>query len=307
MGSTASASINAAVHASPDAELRAALVGLTATDRTKILAALQPEVRGVQRMADGPAKTWLIIGASSGIGLELVKQISGRGQKVYATCRKKASSASGVDLLSGISGDVTIVEGIDIAQDNVAEALKASALAGVTIDVVIHNAGSLTGEKGDLKSDDMFPEQKFENISMDRMRAAFEVNTLGPLRVQQALIAQMASPGGKVAVISTGMASIGDNGSGGIYAYRTSKAAVNMVTKSMSCDLKEKGISVHAIAPGFVATEFGPGLEALEKMGGMPVDQSVKGILSVVDGMTMENSGSFTNISKGGEPKPFPW
>merc|ERR550514_23916 len=99
---------------------------------------------------------------------------------------------------------------------------------------------------------------------MDRMRAAFEVNTLGPLRVQQALLPQMKE-GGKVAIISTGIGSIGDNDSGGRYAYRTSKAGANVVAKSIAMDLKGKGIAVAAIAPGFVATEFAAGKEMLEK------------------------------------------
>merc|ERR1712146_773660 len=97
-------------------------------------------------------------------------------------------------------------------------------------------------------------EQNLVNVTAERMRAAFEVNTLGPLKVQQALLGAnlMAAPGGKVAIISTGFGSITDNTSGGNYAYRTSKAAVNMISKCLSCDLKGKGISVMAIAPGMV-------------------------------------------------------
>jgi len=251
--------------------------------------------------------TWVITGGSSGIGLELVKQLAARGEKIYVTCRKKASSQSGVDSISELSGDITIVEGIDVAQDNVGEALKASALADVTIDVLIHNAGSLNGAR-DVKSEELFQEQKLDNISMDRMRAAFEVNTLGPLRVQQALNSQMKMPGGKVAIISTGMGSIADNGSGGIYAYRTSKCAVNMIAKSFSCDLKDKGISVTAIAPGFVVSEFGAGAEKMAQMGAKPVDQAGKGIISIIDGMNMENTGTFMMVPSSGEdPKIFPW
>lgn len=140
---------------------------------------------------------------------------------------------------------------------------------------------------------EIFAEQKLDAVSMDRMRAAFEVNTLGPMRVQQAINPQMRTPGGRVAIISTGLASIGDNGSGGSYAYRASKAAVNMVAKSMSCDLKDKGISVAPIAPGFVVTDFGPGKEALLKMNGTPVDSSVTRIIGVIDDMCMENTGTF--------------
>ena len=220
--------------------------------------------------------TYLITGASSGIGLELVRQLaSAPNNAVYATVRKRGSSATGVDDISNIistaaeGSTVTILEGIDVADDAVGDTLV-SQLNGAVIDVVVHNAGSLSGTR-DVDPSNLMSEQKLSHITMDRMRSAFEVNTLGPLRVQKALLdadlmrttsdgsSSGAASVGKVAIISTGLGSITDNTSGGNYAYRASKAAVNMITKCLSCDLKEKGVSVRAIAPGFVATEFGPG------------------------------------------------
>merc|ERR1719223_222274 len=150
-------------------------------------------------------------------------------------------------------------------------------------------------------------EQNLENVTMDRMRAVFEVNTLGPLRVQKSLKGRISSPGGKVAVISTGLASIGDNTSGGTYAYRTSKAGVNMITKCLSCDLKAQEISVVAIAPGFVATEFGPGKEQMTKWGAMPVEKSANGIIKILDSMmSMDHTGKFFAVQKDADPKEFP-
>eukprot|EP00591_Stephanopyxis_turris_P004428 CAMPEP_0195522278 /NCGR_PEP_ID=MMETSP0794_2-20130614/20266_1 /TAXON_ID=515487 /ORGANISM="Stephanopyxis turris, Strain CCMP 815" /LENGTH=255 /DNA_ID=CAMNT_0040651997 /DNA_START=12 /DNA_END=776 /DNA_ORIENTATION=+ len=252
--------------------------------------------------------TYFITGASSGIGLELVKQLATRGDKLFCTCRKRGSSQTGVDAISDVPGDVTVIEGIDVASDSVGATLKASpALSGVIIDVIIHNAGSLSGTR-DVPSGELMSEQKLEAVSMDRMRAAFEVNTLGPLRVQQALLPQMKTPGSKVAIISTGFASIGDNTSGGNYAYRTSKAGVNMIAKSLSCDLSKKEISVVAIAPGFVVTEFGPGADSMAKWGAKPVDQAGRGIIKVIDSLSMENTGRFFMVpSSGDEPKEMPW
>jgi len=255
--------------------------------------------------------TYLITGASSGIGLELVKKLAARGEssRVFATCRKRESSATGVDSISGVTGDVTVLEGIDVSDDGVIALLRESPLfpEGTEIDVIVHNAGSISGTR-DVAKDEIMSEQSLENVSMDRMRAAYEVNTLGPLRVQQAMMGRMASPGGRVAIISTGLASIADNTSGGNYAYRSSKAAVNMIARSLSCNLKEKEISVMAIAPGFVATEFGPGSEQMAKWGAMPVEKSVEGILKILDSMmTMENTGKFLVVKKDAEPKEMPW
>lgn len=289
--------------------------------------------------------SFLITGCSSGIGLEMARQLAARGEKVFATCRAKGSSKTGVDLLSQLSGDITVLEGIDVASDEVGAKLTA-ALGGVKLgarkrspppsaplipfrvsgsfrasehpavarslprsspsDVVVHNAGSAHGTEGPAL-DKIFDEQKLDTITMDRMRAAFEVNTLGPLRVQQAVLPLMTE-GGKVAVISTGIGSIGDNGSGGRYAYRTSKAGANMVTRSMAMDLKSKGIAVQAVAPGFVQTEFGPGIEMMTKYGAAPVDRAVTTIISVLDAMTLENTGEFIMVpTDGSDPKPFPW
>jgi NAD(P)-dependent dehydrogenase (short-subunit alcohol dehydrogenase family) len=122
---------------------------------------------------------------------------------------------------------------------------------GITLDVIVHNAGGINGTRDIKDGGAMFAEQKLENISAERMLAAFQLNTLGVLRVQQALLPNMKSPGGKIAVISTGMGSIAD-ASGGLYAYRCSKAAVNMVAKLMSGDLKDRGIAVVAANPGMV-------------------------------------------------------
>lgn len=250
--------------------------------------------------------TYVVTGASSGIGLELVKILAARGDKVFATCRKKASSATGVDQISEVPGDVTIIEGIDVASDDCKAALAASALAGVQIDVLVHNAGGVNGTR-DIQGMAVMADQSLDTVSTERMLAAFQLNTLGPLRVQQALNAQMTSPGGKVCILSTGMASIGDNTSGGIYAYRASKAAVNMVSKSMSCDLKDKGIAVLAINPGLVVTEFGPGQETMQKMGGMPVTQSCTCLIQAFDELTLETTGRFLGVPKdGGAPREFP-
>mmetsp|Transcript_28853 Transcript_28853/g.61242 ORF Transcript_28853/g.61242 Transcript_28853/m.61242 type:complete len:274 (-) Transcript_28853:310-1131(-) len=265
--------------------------------------------------------TYLITGASSGIGLELVNQlVASRNNRVFATVRKRGSSLTGVDEISAVApadgSSVTVVEGVDVTDDAVGGVLVtqlANLSERATIDVVVHNAGSLSGTR-DVGASDLMAEQNLDNVTMDRMRGAFEVNALGPLRIQKALMdanlmTTKESDGkvGKVAIISTGLGSIGDNSSGGNYAYRTSKAAVNMIAKSLSCDLKQKGISVWAIAPGVVATEFGPGKETMKGWGAMPVEDSCRGILSLIESMAMDNTGEFHCVEKDGPPRAMPW
>lgn len=265
--------------------------------------------------------TYVVTGASCGIGLELCKQIlaADATNKVYATVRAKENSSTKEDLISPVvassGGRLTVLEGIDISKDDVGVKLKAG-LEGVTIDVLIHNAGSLSGHapvrEGAFAAGDVggiMGGQSLGGTTMDAMRACFEVNTLGPLRVQQALTAQMRSPGGKVGILSTGMGSIGDNGSGGVVPYRTSKAAVNMVGKCMSCDLKKQEISVALINPGGVFTEFAPDA-ILKNIGAKPVDVAVRGVLKVLANLTLETSGSGLIVAAptdGSEPKPMPW
>lgn len=246
--------------------------------------------------------TYVITGCSSGIGLDMAKTLAARGDKVFALVRSRAGSKSNSDEIGKLEGDITIVEGIDVSKDDVGDALAASPLAGVTIDCLVNNAG--------VAGSDGFANQKLESIDMDTMRYCFEVNSLGPLRVTKALMGQIASPGGKVVVINTGMGSIKDNASGGMYAYRTSKAAANMVTKSLAVDLAKdgKGIAVAAIAPGFVATDFGGSVEKMESWGAKPVGQATKGILETIEGMTMENTGRFIMVpTDGGPPKEYSW
>merc|ERR1711976_282543 len=117
------------------------------------------------------------------------------------------------------------------------------------------------------------------------------LNGIGPLRIQQTLHANgyMGKSGdGKVILITSGLASIGDNTSGGYYAYRSSKALANMVFKRISCDFKPLGIAVLNMAPGFVQTEFGGfAQDNLAKMGAMPVEKSVGQMMMAIDELTL--------------------
>jgi NAD(P)-dependent dehydrogenase (short-subunit alcohol dehydrogenase family) len=135
-----------------------------------------------------------------------------------------------------------------------------------------------------------------DSNAIDSFKSMFEVNSLGPLLTTQALVEHM-SQGSKVGIITSRMGSIADNDSGGSYAYRMSKAAVNAAGKSLSIDLKPKGIAVAILHPGWVRTDMtGHG-------GLIDADESAKGLLDRMAELNIDNSGTFWHMN--GEVLPW--
>lgn len=287
----------------------------------------------------------VITGANRGIGLELVKQIcaesnnagsssnSNKTAKIYALCRKTSDelTALAAEAEEVYDTKVIIVEDIDVSQDSVVEKLQTTFLSSddgknpsvmmVPIDLLIHNAGAFGPPEKELTTDEeIFGSQSLTNITMDRMRYAFELNTLGPLRVTQALMSNLKKSSTsaepipkKVIIITSMMGSLSDNTSGGLYAYRTAKAAVNMVGASLAHDLKKEDIAaVGLIHPGAVMTGFGSvdGKKRPEEKrwpGQQDVEPSVRGVMEAIEAISMENTGAFLHGNYGNGVKPCPW
>ena len=216
----------------------------------------------------------VITGANRGIGLSLCKHYKNRGDTVYAVCRS-ASPALG-------QLDVQLVEGIDVSQAASMEKLK-NAMAGISIDLLINNAGVLRRES-------------LGDIDYDIVRQQFEINAMGPLRVTEALLANLSADA-KVAFITSRMGSMGDNSSGGRYGYRMSKAALNSAGVSLANDLKPRGIAVAILHPGLVGTEM------ISGQGNMSPDQAAYRLARRVDELSLETTGSFWHSS--GEILPW--
>jgi NAD(P)-dependent dehydrogenase (short-subunit alcohol dehydrogenase family) len=217
--------------------------------------------------------TFLITGASGGIGCELCRQVRAAGQTAMAVCRK---SSAALDQLG-----IRIEAGIDITSDRSITDL-ATRLQGMTIDVLINNAGLM--ERNSL-----------DNLNFESIRRQFEVNALGALRVTQALLPNL-NPGGKIALITSRMGSIDDNTSGGSYGYRMSKVALSMAGKSLAIDLAPRQIAVAIIHPGLVSTP-------MTRNHGIPAAESVQGILERIDRLNLQNSGTFWHAN--GEELPW--
>ena len=211
--------------------------------------------------------TALVTGSNRGIGLEFCKQLKARGFNVIATCRhtSPALDALNIDLIENV--DVSDLDSLSTLKDK---------LAGRTIDWLINNAGIANG----------IAMNGLDECAVASCKRMFEVNSLGPLLTTQTLRKNLAK-NSKVAIITSRMGSIHDNDSGGSYGYRMSKAAVNAAGKSLAIDLKPHGIAVAILHPGWVRTDM------THHNGLIDTDESVSGLLDRMDGLTLENSGSF--------------
>jgi NAD(P)-dependent dehydrogenase (short-subunit alcohol dehydrogenase family) len=218
--------------------------------------------------------TVCITGANRGIGVELARQYSERGDHVVAGCRGPS------DMLRELG--VEVVEGVDVTDDAGVSQLVES-LDGRTVDVLVNNAGVLSDES-------------LDDLDFDRIRRQFEVNSLGPLRVTAALRGNLRR-GSRVAIITSRMGSIEDNTSGGRYGYRMSKAAVNMAGRSLAHDLKDAGVAVVILHPGFVRTDM-TGHQGL-----VDPSESAAGLIARIDQLSLDTSGSFWHAN--GEPLPW--
>lgn len=216
----------------------------------------------------------LVTGANRGIGLELCRQLKARGADVIGVCRQGSAE---LDALN-----IRIEPGIDVTDANSITQL-AKRLEGVRIDVLVNNAGVLQAE--DL-----------DRMNFQGIERQFEINAIGPLRVTTALL-PLLHKGSKVVIITSRMGSIADNGSGGYYGYRMSKAAVNAAGVSLAHDLRGRGIAVALLHPGMVATE-------MTGKNGIPAEEAVRGIVERIDALTLESSGRFTHAGTG---EQLPW
>jgi len=207
--------------------------------------------------------TYLVTGANRGIGLEYCRQIKQRGDNVIGVCRSISDELK--DLGVQIETDVDIT-----SDSSVANLVKR--LEGKQLDVLINNAGII--ERVSL-----------HNLDFDSIRKQFEVNAIGPLRLTHALLNNLKS-GSKIIMMTSRMGSIDDNTSGGSYGYRMSKVALSMAGKSLSEDLKSKGIPVAILHPGLVQTR-------MTGFSGITTEESVKGLLARIDQLNMENTGTF--------------
>ncbi len=216
----------------------------------------------------------VITGANRGIGLALATALNERGDKVTAVCRTASTALKelGVD----------IIEDIDVTDPDSIRSM-AHQLTEQSIDILINNAGILEREQ-------------LGALSVAAIETQFRVNALGPLLVTDALHSRLHK-GSKVIMMTSRMGSMSDNGSGAYYGYRMSKAALNAAGVSLAQDLKEDGIAVAMLHPGFVQTEM------VNNAGDISAAEAAKRLIQRIDELTMETTGQFKHSN--GESLPW--
>jgi NAD(P)-dependent dehydrogenase (short-subunit alcohol dehydrogenase family) len=216
--------------------------------------------------------TVLITGANRGIGLELVKCYAAKGEKVLACCRNPKSATE----LAAVMGDVTVLE-VEV-KDAASVAKLAHTLAGKPVDILINNAGVLGPD---------YENQTAYNMDFAGWAEAFDVNTMAPVRVMQALLPNLkASTSPKLVTITSQMGALSLDMTLG-FGYSATKAALNKFMKLAAIDLAKDGIDVCVIHPGWVQTD----------MGGPQADitpqASAAGIVSTISKLDAKTTGSF--------------
>ena len=217
--------------------------------------------------------TVLITGANRGLGLEFARQYAADGWKVLATCRDPNSATD----LNAIEGNIQILP-LDVA-DFLAIETVARILSAEKIDLLLNNAG-VHGSRN----------VAFGTTDYDDWTEVFRINSQAPLKMAECFIEQITSSDKKLIVsISSWLGSMSANEAGEQYTYRSSKAALNAVTKSMSIDLAEKDVTAVVYHPGWARTDMGGANAEVD-----PVE-SVNGIRDGINMLTIADSGNFFN------------
>lgn len=221
---------------------------------------------------------YLVTGANRGLGLEFVRLLRSRGERVFAACRAPREAAD----LRSLTPDVLA---LDVASQASIDSL-AAALKGQPVDVLVNNAGV-------IGNDAAMPE-----LSMAEFQRVFTTNTFGPTLLAKALAPNVRAGSRKLIVnISSSLGSIAQNMHGFSWSYKASKAALNMLTTGLSAALAPDGVTVVTVCPGWNKTDMG-GPEA-------PLDpaESIRSLVGVMDRLTIKDSGTFLSH----EGKPIPW
>jgi len=230
-------------------------------------------------------KSVLITGANRGIGLAHARRFVARGARVFATARSPAEAGELTVLAAEHEGQIEVLA-YEAGDPEAPVRLKA-ALGGAALDLLFANAGAMGGSR-----------QSFGSVDIESVVQLIRINALAPLKLAEALADNVARSERKlIAFQSSLMGSVADNRSGGYYAYRLAKGALNMIARSVSVDLRPRGVIAVALHPGWVQTRMGG------ENAPVSVEKCVAGQQRLLDSLTPADSGRFFNF----DGRELPW
>ncbi len=225
--------------------------------------------------------TVLITGANRGIGLQFARTYARDGWRVHGCCRHPDKATT----LREDCGGELVTHRLDVTDGLRVRGLGRE-MSDEPIDLLINNAGVIGSRVG------------FGETDYDDWLEAFKANTLAPMRMVEAFVKSVTASERKLVVnISSKMGSIGSNVSADAHVYRTTKAALNMVTKCLANALGDQGVTVVSFHPGWVQTDMG-GPDAA-----ITVEQSVAGMRNVITSLDSSANGKFFNY----DGEELPW
>ena len=228
----------------------------------------------------------LVTGANRGLGLEFVRQLLARGDRVIATCRQPGRANDLTIQAAAHPGHLHVLP-LDIGKDaSIAELAREAQMLFDGLDVLISNAGVLVSG------------ERFGSLTAEDMESSFRSNAVGPTLLAQAFAAMLArGKNPRLAHLSSVMGSIARADDFRSPSYGMSKAALNMATVQLAHALRPQGVLCVALHPGWVRTDMG-GPNAM-----IDADEAVAGMLKVIDGLKARESGGFFDY----QGKPLPW
>jgi len=218
-------------------------------------------------------KTILITGANRGIGLELSREFANYGWQVLACCRDPQNAVELKELAARAGGRIRCFALEVTDEEQIRELAKT--LADEKIDILLNNAGVSGPEQ-----------QDFGPIDSETWLKTFHINSIAPMQMVSAFVEQVAGSRRKViATMGSQLGSLTENSMGGMYAYRSAKAAVHMVMKNLAIDLHGRGITAVALHPGWVRTRMGGPQAPLTPR------QSAADLFQVLTSLTIKDTG----------------
>ena len=231
-------------------------------------------------------QTIFVTGSNRGIGLEFVRQYAAAGARVIATCRNP-EQADDLQALANASAQTVIVERLDVT-DAESIGVLAQKYAGEPVDILINNAGA-PGPRG--PNNEKLGDQKFGSLNYDAWLDLVNVNTLGPVRVAEAFVENVAlGHEKKIVTLSSTMGSIQEMPYP-VFLYSTSKTALNKAISILAVALRDRGIIAALFCPGHVKTDLGGEGASVE------VEDSVAGLRQLFSRLTMDDTGTYTRYN----------